>query len=84
MGSDPRDYKLDVSGLNRPEAGESINGGAGGRPFIGVKFNCCGTYQRVYRSADGSMYRGRCPKCMRAVEFKVGPGGSDSRFFVVD
>lgn len=81
MTGDPRDYKLDVSGLSRPEAGGKP---AGGRPFIGVKFACCGTYQRLYRSPDGTVYRGRCPRCMKPVEFKVGPGGSDSRFFVVD
>jgi hypothetical protein len=83
MASDPRDYKLDVAGLGRAEpSGEGE--GATPRPFLGVKFNCCGVYQRVYRSADGRFYRGRCPRCMRAVEFKVGEGGSDSRFFVVD
>jgi hypothetical protein len=80
--SDPRDYKLDVAGLSPPEsAGE---GSSPSRPFLGIRFNCCGVYQRVYRSPDGKFYRGRCPRCARAVEFKVGTGGSDSRFFVVD
>lgn len=82
MTRDPRDYKLDVAGLSQPAGDASAAGQS--RPFIGVKFNCCGTYQRVYRSADGQSYRGRCPRCMRPIEFKVGPGGSDARFFVVD
>jgi hypothetical protein len=82
MAGDPRDYKLDVSGLGRPDRDAAP--GPAGRPFIGVKFACCGTYQRLYRSPDGTAYRGRCPRCMKPVEFKVGPGGSDSRFFVVD
>jgi hypothetical protein len=82
MTGDPRDYKLDVAGLSQPSGGTPAAGQP--RPFIGVKFNCCGTYQRVYRTADGQSYRGRCPRCMRAIEFKVGPGGSDARFFVVD
>jgi hypothetical protein len=82
MSRDPRDYKLDIAGLGEP-AGTG-QGRPQSRPFLGIKFNCCGVYQRVYRSADGKWYRGRCPRCMRAVEFKVGEGGSDSRFFVVD
>jgi hypothetical protein len=83
MTGDPRDYKLDVTGLSQ-QADDGAAAGGEARPFLGVKFNCCGTYQRVYRSADGQFYRGRCPRCMRAIEFKVGPGGSDARFFVVD
>jgi hypothetical protein len=79
---DPRDYKLDVAGLGRPERSDETP--AKGRPFLGLKFNCCGTYQRVYRSDDGKWYRGRCPKCLKPVEIRVGAGGSDSRFFVVD
>lgn len=82
MTGDPRDYKLDVSGLRQPDAGKASDPET--RPFIGVKFACCGTYQRLYRSPDGTVYRGRCPRCMKPVEFKVGVGGSDSRFFVVD
>jgi hypothetical protein len=80
--ADPRDYKLDVAGLPRPERTEDAI--AHSRPFLGLQFNCCRTYQRVYRSADGLFYRGRCPKCLKAVEIRVGQGGSDSRFFVVD
>jgi hypothetical protein len=81
MTGDPRDYKLEVTGLSQPDAGGKS---PAARPFLGVKFACCGTYQRLYLSADGNVYRGRCPRCMKPVEFKVGPGGSDSRFFVVD
>ena len=32
---------------------------------------------------DATVYRGRCPKCLRTIEFKVGDGGTDSRSFVV-
>ena len=78
MPSDPRDYKLDLSGQPAPEAKQP-----GRRPFIGVKFACCGVYQRLYRDADSRHYRGRCPRCGRAVSFVVGEGGTDSRFFVV-
>ena len=51
------------------------------RKFIGVKFNCCGIYVRIYMNKDGTAYTGRCPKCFRPVKFKVGEGGTNHRFF---
>jgi hypothetical protein len=78
MPTDPRDYKLDLSGQPAPGAKPPA-----ARPFIGVKFACCGVYQRLYRDADGRHYRGRCPRCGRPVTFVVAEGGTDSRFFVV-
>jgi hypothetical protein len=78
--NDPRDYKLDVTGVPRPEPSAKLTG----RPFISVRFACCGVYQRIYRSADGSAYRGHCPKCAKPVNFVVAPGGTDARFFVVE
>jgi len=56
---------------------------ASARPFVGVHFKCCGVYARIYRSADGQFYRGRCPRCALQVTFRVGQGGTDARFFVV-
>lgn len=54
------------------------------RPFLMVRFSCANTYQRVYRSAEGSRYLARCAKCGRAVRFTVGAGGTDQRRFVVN
>jgi hypothetical protein len=79
MPADPRDYKVEVSGLDPAPAPAARTP----RPFISVHFACCGVYQRLYRSADGTAYRGRCPRCARAVNFAVGAGGTDSRHFVV-
>ena len=80
MPSDPRDYKLDLSAsVNQPSAAAPT-----GRPFISVKFTCCNVYLRIYRSADGTKYEGRCPKCARPVRFLVGTGGTNERFFVVE
>jgi hypothetical protein len=81
MNSDPRDYKLDISSLP-PQEGEPSTASA--KPFVGVHFKCCGVYQRIYRSADGKRYEGRCPRCARQVRFLVGQGGTDDRYFVVE
>jgi len=51
------------------------------RPFIGVHFKCCGVYSRIYLNARGDAYVGWCPKCTKRVEAKVGPGGTEERFF---
>ncbi len=51
------------------------------RPFLGVTFECCKTYARVYRNAAGTHYAGTCPRCARPVKFKIGEGGSGSRFW---
>jgi hypothetical protein len=78
--ADPRDYKLDVPGLSsRPSAPASA-----ARPFLSVLFACCGVYQRIYRSRDGTEYCGACPRCGRPIRFAVGSGGTDQRSFVVE
>ena len=44
----------------------------------------CAVYTRIYRSADGAAYHGRCPRCGKPVHFAVGPGGTDARTFIVE
>jgi hypothetical protein len=51
------------------------------RKFVGVRFECCSVYTRVYANRDGTAYEGRCPRCARAVRLGIGPGGTDARFF---
>ena len=81
MPLDPRDYKLELSSdAGATEASDST----ATRPFIGVQFNCCGVYTRIYRCADGTAYRCRCPRCGKPVNFVVGPGGTDARTFIVE
>jgi hypothetical protein len=77
--SDPRDYKLDISGVTPPEKETA----PAGRPYLRVQFACCNVYLRIYRSADGATYQGRCPKCGKPVRFVVGEGGTSCRDFIV-
>jgi hypothetical protein len=79
--NDPRDYKLDISSVQPPA--EAKDAGKTDRPFIGVKFECCSVYLRIYRDADGSGYHGACPRCGKRVSFAVGAGGTTARTFVV-
>jgi hypothetical protein len=50
--------------------------------FLGVHFACCDAYSRVYVNRAGTAYVGHCPRCAKRVEFQIGPGGTDARFFV--
>jgi hypothetical protein len=84
MASDPRDYKLDISGLQPAESpAEKQQSSPKSRPWLSVQFDCCSVYQRIYRSADGTCYEGACPRCGGKVRFEVGEGGTSSRFFRV-
>jgi hypothetical protein len=80
--SDPRDYKLDIPGVDPARANSSDTSSS--RPFLSVLFACCSVYQRVYRNDDGTEYAGRCPKCGKFVRFPIGPGGTTARTFVVE
>lgn len=55
-----------------------------GQPWVGIRFECCGVYSRVYRDRDGKAYEGRCPKCLKRVCLRVGPGGTRARFFTAE
>ena len=53
------------------------------RKYIGVRFQCCGTYARAYPNKAMTAYQANCPKCSKPVRFRIGPGGTASRFFDV-
>ena len=55
--------------------------GSTGRRFVGIHFACCDVYSRVYVNRDETAYAGYCPRCSRKISLKIGPGGTDSRFF---
>ncbi len=55
-----------------------------GRKFIGVKFECCGVYSRIYFDEKRNGYYGCCPMCHRPVNVRVDPEtGVDGRFFTL-
>ncbi len=51
------------------------------KKFVGILFECCRVYQRIYKDEQKRAYIGRCPKCGRKAEIRIGPGGTDARFF---
>jgi len=54
------------------------------RKYIGVWFDCCQTYGRLYKNKEGTCYRGRCPKCLRPVRVYIdssSENATDRRFF---
>ena len=68
----------DFSGGRRP-----VESSPGGRPFVGIRFRCCDVYTRIYINRQRMSYRGACPRCGLPVELRIGPGGTDARFFTV-
>ena len=52
--------------------------------FLGIMFNCCGVYGRIYKNKDETAYVGRCPRCMRTIKIDIGEGGTGQRFFHAD
>ena len=61
----------------RPDGERAANS----RRFVGIHFACCDVYTRVYINRDCTAYEGNCPKCAKHVRLRIGPGGTDARFF---
>jgi hypothetical protein len=51
------------------------------KPFLGIMFECCSIYSRIYKNKEGTAYVGHCPKCAKRLVVRIGPGGTDHRFF---
>ncbi len=76
-------YHIDIDGIDVPGATAGRRDGRA-RPWVGIHFDCCGVYNRIYRNAEGTAYRGYCPKCAKKVSLRVGDGGTDARFFLAE
>ena len=81
--ADEPDYIVDIHGLSDGNASENSDPGSesGQRKWIGINFECCGVYTRIYRNREGTAYEGYCPRCSRPVRIKVGEGGTKHRMF---
>jgi hypothetical protein len=51
------------------------------RPFVGIHFQCCRVYSRIYVNSNRTAFVGHCPRCAKAVRLEIAPGGSDQRIF---
>jgi hypothetical protein len=83
----PPPYHLDIEGLEDPQgdAGRGTGRTIGcQRPWIGIHFECCSVYTRIYRNPDGTAYNGCCPRCLRKLTLRVGADGTDARFFLAE
>ena len=49
--------------------------------FLGILFECCNVYRRVYINKEKNAYEGRCPQCYRKVKVLIGAEGTHQRFF---
>jgi len=49
--------------------------------FLGIHFQCCNVYRRIYLNKEKNAYEGHCPLCGRSIKVAIGPGGTDTRFF---
>jgi len=85
MTRDPRDYKVEISGISSSDSAASASQRTPSpRPFLSIHFACCGVYQRIYRTEDGKAYSGHCPRCAKPVHFAIGANGTDTRYFRVE
>ena len=53
------------------------------KKFIGILFECCNVYRRIYVNKEKNAYEGGCPKCNSKVKVTIGPGRTEIRFFSV-
>ncbi len=79
--ADQPDYILDGRHLRSEDADPDSHPKPAGRRWIGVYFECCGIYTRIYRNRQGTAYEGRCPGCTRTLRVRIGPDGVSGRFF---
>ncbi|MEM9084184.1 MAG: hypothetical protein AAGB34_11355 [Planctomycetota bacterium] len=71
------------SGGVRGNRESSSSTGQSPKGWLGMTWNCCSVYSRIYKNRAGTAYQGRCPKCGTPISIPIGPGGTNDRFFEV-
>lgn len=72
--------RISASNSREPSTAQATTDAAG-RRFVGIHFVCCDVYARIYINRAGTAYSGYCPRCAKRIDLKIGPGGTDQRFF---
>ena len=49
--------------------------------FLGIMFECCNVYGRIYKNKEVTHYQGKCPCCLREIKIRIGEEGTGARFF---
>lgn len=74
---------LDVTDLDVSSEGDgAAHSRDGERMWVGVYYECCDAYSRVYRRREDLCYRGRCPRCGASVSIRVGPSGIAAKMLI--
>lgn len=82
--ADPRDCFESTAATPTPGTSAAAEeNGQGRKPYLRLWFECSRQYGRAQKSADGSHYSARCPRCGAVAKFAVGPSGTSERFFRV-
>jgi len=50
------------------------------RQFVGIIFDCCRKYGRLYVNDDGTAFEGHCPRCYRKVRVPIAEDGVAATF----
>lgn len=67
-------------------ARDRADGGAARAPrtWVSVYFRCCNIYQRVYFARGSVSAVGRCPSCLREIQFRLDADADPGRFFTAE
>ena len=67
--------------MAEPETKKISQKGLSKRKWIGVHFQCCQAYSRIYINKQKTAYEGHCPRCLKKVKVRIGAEGTKNRFF---
>jgi hypothetical protein len=81
MGDSDEKTSVNLDLSSDPPRGVEAAQASDRRRFLGVHFVCCDVYTRIYVNKSETAYEGHCPRCCRPVRIRIGPEGTNCRFF---